>query len=143
MPDIRHLVHVAAPAGTIFPLVATGQGFSRWWAEDTEQDAMGLVRLGFFDRETVYVLRPETMVRPTRAAWRCESGKEWVDTHIVFDLAPKDRETIVRFAHANWREGSEYFTPCNTTWGELMYRLKATAEGKNPGPLFGKSGLAY
>ena len=23
---------------------------------------------------------------------------------------------------------------CNSTWGELMYRLKAHAEGKNPGP---------
>jgi hypothetical protein len=25
---------------------------------------------------------------------------------------------------------------CNSTWGELMYRLKDYAEGKNPGPLW-------
>jgi hypothetical protein len=32
---------------------------------------------------------------------------------------------------------------CTTTWGELMYRLKAAAEGKKPEPLFSKNGMAY
>jgi hypothetical protein len=27
--------------------------------------------------------------------------------------------------------------------GELMFRIKAVAEGKNPGPLFSASGMAY
>jgi len=36
-----------------------------------------------------------------------------------------------------------YFISCNTTWGELMYRLKAAAEGKTVAPLFSATGLAY
>jgi hypothetical protein len=32
---------------------------------------------------------------------------------------------------------------CNTTWGELMYRLKAAAEGKSHSPLFLASELGY
>jgi hypothetical protein len=32
---------------------------------------------------------------------------------------------------------------CNTTWGELMFRLKSVAEGKPRGPLFLASELAY
>ena len=39
------------------------------------------------------------------------------------------------FSHEGWAE-TEYFTNCNTAWGELMYRLKAVAEGKSIGPLF-------
>ena len=38
---------------------------------------------------------------------------------------------------------ADYFVACNTTWGELMLRLKAAAEGKNPGPLFSAVGMAY
>lgn len=143
MPDIRHLIQVAAPPDALFPLVATADGLTRWWAEDVEQDASGLVKLGFFGRQTVYALRPETMLRPTRASWLCESGQEWTDTHLVFGLKSKAEETVVDFTHANWRAESQYFTVCNTTWGELMYRLKAAAEGKGPGPLFLKDALAY
>jgi hypothetical protein len=36
-----------------------------------------------------------------------------------------------------------YFVACTVTWGELTYRLKATAEGKAPGPLFSAAGMAY
>lgn len=142
MPDIRHLIHIAAPAEAIFELVSTPDGFARWWAEDVELGPGGLVRLGFFDRQTVYALRAETMLRPIRAGWRCESGQQWSGTHLVFMLERKGAETLMHFSHTSWREDSEYFTLCNTTWGELMYRLKATAEGKSPGPLFLKGSLA-
>jgi hypothetical protein len=50
---------------------------------------------------------------------------------------------VLRFSHADWAQASEFFTSCNTTWGELMYRLKFAAEGKNPGPLFRANSLAY
>jgi hypothetical protein len=42
----------------------------------------------------------------------------------------------LRFRHADWKERTEFFVTCNTAWGALMYRLKAAAEGRNPGPLF-------
>jgi hypothetical protein len=37
----------------------------------------------------------------------------------------------------------DYFTSCNTTSGELIFRLKAAAEGKPRGPLFLAADLAY
>jgi hypothetical protein len=49
----------------------------------------------------------------------------------------------VRFAQLDWKAETDYFTSCNTTWGELMFRLQATAEGKTPGPLFSADGMAY
>jgi hypothetical protein len=49
----------------------------------------------------------------------------------------------VRLSHADWQAETDYFTMCTTTWGELMYRLKAAAEGKSPGPLFSATALAY
>jgi len=52
-------------------------------------------------------------------------------------------EVTVRFTHAGWERATDYCTSCNTTWGELMFRLKVAAEGETPSPLFWRGGMAY
>jgi uncharacterized protein YndB with AHSA1/START domain len=144
MPDIKHMIQIAAEPKTVHPLVATAQGFSRWWAADvTEHKATGNVELGFFNRATVYGLQPIQIAAPVKAHWLCQTGKEWSSTRLFFDLAEQKGQTLLRFAHAGWQAETDYFVSCNTTWGELMFRLKSTAEGKSPGPLFSGAGLAY
>jgi hypothetical protein len=123
MAQIRHQMVIEAPAARVFPLVSTGGGFKQWWAADvTERD--GATELVFFKRNTLYRLQPTRATAPREAEWRCTTGEEWAGTRIVFGL-------------------KDYFVSCNTTWGELMYRLKAAAEGKTPGPLFTMAGMAY
>jgi hypothetical protein len=142
MPDLVHAIQIAAPSDAIYPLVATGPGLSAWWAEDvTEHD--GAVDLGFFNRQTIYSLRPTIQEAPHRAEWLCGSGAEWAGTRLLFLLEPQGKGMRVRFTHAGWASDSDYFTSCNTTWGGLMLRLKAAAEGKSPGPLFLKDGMGY
>ncbi len=144
MPDIRHSISIAASPERIFPLISTGRGFSQWWAADvTEAAKDGILDLGFFNRSTVYRLRPARIVASSEAEWLCLSGKEWDGTRISFKLTPSGVATMLQFAHADWRSETDYFISCNTTWGELMFRLKSTAEGKTPGPLFSAAGLAY
>jgi len=142
LPDIQHAIPIAAPTETVYPLVATGKGFAQWWAADVTESA-GTVELGFFNRSTVYRLRLESARPPSEAEWICETGDEWNGTHISFRLETRDSGTLVRFTHGGWRSASDYFISCNTTWGELMYRLKAAAEGKPRGPLFLAGDLAY
>lgn len=141
MPDIKHSIPIAARPDIVYPLVATAKGFAQWWAEDVSEP--GIVELGFFNRTTVYRVRLQVDTAPTHAEWRCESGDEWNSTSLRFRLEPAKPGTLLRFAHAGWRSETDYFTACNTTWGELMYRLKAAAEGKKLGPLFRTSELAY
>ena len=67
--------------------------------------------------------------------WKCHGDHpEWGGTILTWDLTRQDDGTIVRFTHGNWRSISDFCVMCNSTWGELMYRLKDYAEGKNPGP---------
>lgn len=142
MADIRHSVQIAAAAGAVYPLVATEAGFAAWWAEDvTEQN--GAVDLGFFNRNTLYRLRMHAQEPLRRAEWQCETGTEWKGTRLLFVLEPQSAGTLVRFTHAGWQSDTDYFISCNTTWGALMLRLKAAAEGKSPGPLFLKNGMGY
>ena len=142
MADIRHAVQIAAPAATVSPLVSTGEGLAKWWAEDMTKRPDGTIDLGFFNRATVYSLRPQKISIPSEAEWLCVSGKEWNGTIILFRLSESNGQTLVQFVHAEWASETEYFTSCNTTWGALMYRLKAVAEGQPARPFFAKNGLA-
>ena len=145
MATIRHSISIDASSENIFPLVSSGHGFSRWWAADVSEDVpRNIVSLGFFDRATVYNLKPVRIVTPTEAEWACQSGEEWNGTVLLFDLLPqKENRTLLRFSHMDWRAETDYFIACTTTWGELMFRLKAAAEGKTPGPLFSATAMVY
>jgi hypothetical protein len=142
MPDIHHLINVNAAPDVLHTLVSTAAGFAQWWAEDVEEGSDGLVTLGFFDRTTIYRLRPVTATA-ARVEWRCETGKEWENTDLIFMVHLQSSGTALDFRHARWEKETPYFTSCNTTWGELMFRLKSVAEGHHPGPLFKRSTLAY
>lgn len=135
MPDIVHSIQIAAKPEIVYPLVATAEGFAQWWAADViEPD--GAVELRFFNRTTEYRLRLGANQPPLQAEWACETGKEWAGTRITFRLTAGGAGTVLRFTHAGWQSETDYFVSCNTTWGELMFRLKAAAEGKSRGPLF-------
>jgi hypothetical protein len=144
MSDIKHSIQIDAAAQLVHPLVASAKGFSQWWASDvTEDKTSGNVELGFFNRATVYGLHPIQIAAPHQAHWLCQSGKEWSGTRLLFDLAEQNGKTLLRFTHADWQAETDYFVACTTTWGELMFRIKAVAEGKTRGPLFTGTGLAY
>jgi hypothetical protein len=144
MADIKHAISIAAPAEKIYPLVSTGKGFQQWWAEDvTDSLPEGKVELGFFKRNTIYRLKPVRLLAPNEAEWFCESGKEWAGTRLIFKLEPSSANTLLRFTHADWAAETGYFISCTTTWGGLMFRIKAAAEGQKPGPLFLAEGMAY
>lgn len=142
MPQIKMAVSIDAAPGKIFPLIATPRGFSAWWAADVTENN-GAVDLGFFKRSTVYRLELARSTEPRDAEWRVLSGQEWSGTRILFEMTQSNAATVLRFTHADWKAETDYFAMCTATWGELMFRLKAAAEGKAPGPLFSADGLAY
>ena len=143
MPRIRHSISIEVAVEKVFPLVSSGRGFAEWWAADITEKPGGIVELGFFNRGTVYALKPVRMTAPREAEWLCQSGKEWSGTKLQFQLEPGANRTLVRFTHADWQDETDYFVSYTTTWGELMFCLKAAAEGKAPGLLFSNDGMAY
>jgi hypothetical protein len=142
MADIKHSIPISAVPEQVYALVATAKGFSQWWAEDVVESG-GTVELGFFKRSTVYRLKLDVDKLPVHAEWVCDSSDEWKATHLIFRLEAANSGTLLRFTHAGWKGETDYFVACTTTWGELMYRLKAVAEGKRPGPLFRMAEMAY
>ena len=142
MADILHSLQISAPPETVHRLVSTAEGFRQWWAEDVSENA-GAVDLGFFNRTTLYRLRPQPSSTPSRIEWSVETGQEWAGTRLNFQLDPAGADTLLRFTHAGWAAPTDYFVSCNTVWGELMFRLKAAAEGAGRGPLFAANALSH
>lgn len=140
MADILHALQIATQPAKVLPLISTAQGLRLWWAEDVTESDRAL-ELGFFNRSTLYRLRPIEST-PMGFAYRCETGQEWAGTRIAFNLAEIKTGTQLRFTHGDWQAATDYFVSCNTVWGELMFRLKTVAEGGLPGPLFRTNSMA-
>lgn len=72
-----------------------------------------------------------------RVVWSCLGDQpEWAGTRLTWELEPDQGRTRVRFVQTNLRSLNDFWASCNSNWGELMFRLKGYAEGKNPGPLW-------
>ena len=142
MADILHRIQVDAPPGKILPAITTSEGIRTWWTDDSEAvPRAGTVNLFRFHGGAVTFHFRVDELTPNRVAWTGIAGPkmpdEWVGTRITFDLSPeKNGGTLLRFGHLGWRSIDGEFPACNTVWGELMHRLKDSAEGKPSGPYF-------
>lgn len=144
MAAITHLISIDAPRERVFPLIASGSGITRWWASDVTEDySTGIVEAAFFNRATIYRLKPIQSSTPWTMEWECLLGQEWAGTRLLFELTETTRKTQLRFTYADWKAETDNFTACTKTWAALMLRLKAAAEGNDLGPLFNKDGMAY
>jgi uncharacterized protein YndB with AHSA1/START domain len=143
MAGIRHSISIDAPRERVFPLIASGSGFTRWWTADVIEDySTGIIEVAFFNRSTVYRLKPIRISVSWTTEWMCQTGQEWTGTRLVFELIETNGKTQLRFMHDDWKGETDYFFACTKVWEELMVRLKAVAEGQGLGPRFSRDGLA-
>jgi uncharacterized protein YndB with AHSA1/START domain len=143
MADLRHAIPIAAPPERIVELVSSPEGLSAWWAEDVAPvPGTDALELGFFDRTTVYRLVRAPAPEPQSVRWRCETGRDWAGTELVFRVQRQGELMRLEFSHEHWAEETPYFVSCNTVWGHLMFKLKEAAEGvAGARPLFTRSGM--
>jgi uncharacterized protein YndB with AHSA1/START domain len=137
MADIRHRVGISAPREQVYAALATREGLSGWWTRDTAGgDGVGSKLEFFFGQpEPGGVMEVVELVPGQRVAWRCVQGPdEWVDTVLSFDLSESGGETVVMFAHADWREPVEFMHHCSTKWAYFLLGMKAGLEGGSATP---------
>jgi uncharacterized protein YndB with AHSA1/START domain len=141
--DSLHEIAIAAPAMKVFQAWTTAEGLTGWWTADVDvpraRDGEYVLR---FDEGSVALhFRVEEEISGERVLWRGVEGPgmpaEWVGTKIDVRLShAADARTRLQVAHRDWRTAEGFFCVCNTTWGELIYRLRDWCEGRSRGPLF-------
>jgi uncharacterized protein YndB with AHSA1/START domain len=135
MIAIAHRVGIAAPGSKVYAALATLDGLAAWWTRSTTGVCVPGGQIDFhFDTPSGERLGSATMqveaLDPVRQVrWRCLAGPpEWIGTQIVFDLREDEGWTIVRFAHREWREASEFTEHCSMKWATFLSSLKSLVE---------------
>lgn len=137
MPEMKHQIPIKAAPTKAFAALATQAGLRSWWTADTqaEERVGGKAEFGFDRRGMVFRMKIEQLEAGKRVVWSCHGDHpEWAGTTLTWDIAAENGTTVLRFTHSGWKAVTDFFAMCNSIWGELMYRLKAYVEGKNPGP---------
>jgi uncharacterized protein YndB with AHSA1/START domain len=137
MPDLKHIVTISAPPERVYAMAATQAGLRSWWTADTQMQEKvgGKAEFGFDKRAVIFRMTVEALDKDRRVVMRCHGDPdEWADTTLTWDVSKDEGGTKLIFIHGNWRELTEYCSSCNTMWGNLIFRLKDSAEGKGRGP---------
>ncbi len=142
MADLLHEISIQAEPQVVYEAWTTAQGLASWWTKDARiADAMGGVNVFVFNAGNIeFHFRVDEQIPGERVRWTGIAAdkmpEEWVDTRIEVDITGSEETTRLQFGHKNWKSTEGMYGLCNTTWGELMYRLRDYCEGKGRGPLF-------
>jgi uncharacterized protein YndB with AHSA1/START domain len=132
MPDIRHRVAISAPLESVYEAVATTEGISEWWTRDGvrgESSEGSKVEFYFGSPDPAAVMEVTRLDPGGHVHWNCiEGADEWVGTNLSFDLTQNDGQTVVLFAHADWRDPSEFMAHCSARWAYFLLSLKSLLE---------------
>jgi uncharacterized protein YndB with AHSA1/START domain len=135
MIDILHRVGIKAPMSDVYAALATIEGLSGWWTENTTGTSApgGTIAFTFnlADGTLLGVIEMKVIALETdrEVLWRCTGGAdEWLGTDVVFKLSREGDYTIVRFGHKHWREAVEFTEHCSTKWATFLMSLKALLE---------------
>jgi len=137
MAEIRHLIPIEAPPQKVYGALAMSAGLRGWWTADTVADEKvdGKAEFGFEKKAMTFPMTIAALDPPRQVVWKCHGDNpEWNGPTLTWRIEPKDGGSLLRFTQSAWREMTDNVAACNSTWGELMYRLKDYVEGKNPGP---------
>jgi len=137
MAEIKHQIPINATPDQVYAALATADGLRRWWTADTkaEEKVGGKAEFGFENHQFTFRMAIENLEPGKQVVWHCLGDHpEWAGTTLTWTIAREDGATVLRFTQSGWKSISDFCASCNSTWGELMYRLKDDLEGKNPGP---------
>ena len=137
MAELRHQIPIDASQDKVYAALATQAGLCGWWTADTKADQKigGKAEFGFEKRKFVFRMKIEKLDPGKQVVWTCHGDHpEWAGTILTWNITREDDGSILRFTHSGWKSISEFCATCNSSWGELMYRVKDYVEGRNPGP---------
>ena len=137
MIDLHHQILVEATPQKVYDAIATQSGLRSWWTADAdvEERESGEAVFGFNKRAVVFRMTIDKLSPSNAVHWSCSGEQpEWAGTELEWLIEPADEGTVVKLFHRGWREQTDLCASCNSTWGELMWRLKDYVQENNPGP---------
>jgi len=140
MATIHHQLSIDAPVAKVYEAIATAEGISTWWDQQTRTETDRGVVLEHHPgpEHGVVKLRVVELVPDRRVEWECISthpasspASAWTGTRFIFELAERgDRTTAVDFRQTGYDEQSPFFRANTAAWGQVLERLKQVVESR-------------
>lgn len=128
--DFRSVKTLAAPPEAVVAALTTRRGVSAWWGPTTGSLAEGdTFEVGFGTNRRIVIVAAS--VRPRHIEWEVEEAPhtpEWAGTTIVFDVAPADDGSELRFRHDGLTPQLECFEMCHEGWTHYLASLVALVD---------------
>lgn len=137
MSDLLHNITINADGQHVYDAVATQQGMQGWWTRDTTLEARvgGTAVFGFNHRGAVFHMTIDALEPGKLVQMSCSGDHpEWAGTTLEWTIEPTPEGTVLHFVHRGWRASTPFMASCNSTWGELMFRLKDYVETGRTNP---------
>jgi uncharacterized protein YndB with AHSA1/START domain len=137
MAELKHQIAIKRTPEKVYAALTTQAGLRHWWTTDAngEEKAGGKAEFGFDKRATVFRMKIEKLNPGKEVVWKCHGdNSEWAGTTLTCKISGEKGMSVLRLTHSGWKAATELYAICNSSWGELMHRVRDYVEGKNPGP---------
>jgi uncharacterized protein YndB with AHSA1/START domain len=130
MTAIKHLLVIKSSPEKIYSAITTNEGTAKWWTEQSEiGNKVGDINIFDFGDRYHNEMIILNLIPNKKVEWECLVGdKEWIGTKLIFEIEEKDKNSVLKFTHGNWREETDFFASCNYHWGYYMRSLKQFCE---------------
>jgi hypothetical protein len=130
MPNILHRIGTnKATEKQLFNAVATTEGLANWWTTKVsgKSEIGGVLKFRFGKGGPDFKIIDLQPLK--KVEWKCVQGpKDWLDTHIEFNILKEKGEKVLLFRHGGWREESEFMNHCSTQWAYFLIGLRKYLE---------------
>lgn len=130
MADIKHFLVIKAPANTVYQAITAQEGLASWWTDETiAKPEIGFVNEFKFGDRYHKEMKVTKLGKDKLVEWDCiQDDKEWIGTHLKFEMEEKNGNTELIFTHSDWADQTLFYANCNYHWALFMKSLKDYAE---------------
>ena len=130
MAGIKHFVVIKTTADKVYKAITEQEGLAGWWTKDTiAKPEVGFIDEFKFGDRYHNKMKVAKLEKDKHVQWECVGGdKEWIGTHLKFELQEKNGNTELMFTHADWAGQTLFYANCNFHWGGYMKSLKDYCE---------------
>lgn len=137
MSSIRHQINIAAPSRTVWNVLTTAEGWTRWWANDARIDARAGGRIvlqvedengdAVEERGLFHELRP---TRRLEIAWDANSPAATKGTRLRFTLSADGSETRLSMVHSGGGilDDDDARSQLESEWRSALHALRDSLE---------------
>ncbi len=127
---IYHQVLIDSKPEDVFQAITEQEYLSKWWIQDcVAKPEIGFINIFKYEDYVNNEMKIIDLVENERVEWECiQSAKEWIGTHIVFEISMHNNLTKLDFKQIGWEEQTEFYATCNFHWARHLTMLKDLCE---------------